>query len=87
MEKNTSVSWHLVSQKIRDYGIAPSTAKRNSLTALERLEREGHLILRSEMHRFLPKTTLDQYVDIFEEMVALVAEMVREMRGDILEKR
>jgi len=82
-EKNVTIPWHLVFQKARDYGTTPSNLKKNILKASERLGKEGLPILHNEMMRFLPKKFLDQYSEIFEEIVGIVVENVR---GDILEK-
>jgi len=84
-EKNISIPWHLVFQKARDYGVMPSHLKKNILKASERLEREGLNILNNEMLRFLPKKFLDQYSEIFEEIVAIVAEKVKNVKGENIE--
>ena len=82
-EKNIAIPWHLVFQKARDYGTTPSNLKKNILKASERLGKEGLPILHNEMMRFLPKKFLDQYSEIFEEIVGIVVENVR---GGIIEK-
>jgi predicted nucleotidyltransferase component of viral defense system len=82
-EKNITIPWHLVFQKVEDYGTTSSNLKKNILKASKRLEKEGLSILHNEMLRFLPKKFLDQYSEIFEEIVTIV---VGNVRGGILEK-
>ncbi len=82
-EKNITIPWHLAFQKAKDYGTTSSNLKKNILKASERLEKEGLTILRNEMLRFLPKKFLDQYSEIFGEIVTIV---VGNVRGEIFEK-
>lgn len=85
VEKHIPIPWHLVFQKARDYGITPSNLKKNIMESINRLEKEGLSILHSEMMRFLPKKVLEQYSEIFEEIVAMVREKVKSVRGENVE--
>lgn len=73
VEKQISVSWDLVIQKAKDYGSTPAVLKKGLLTASKRIREEGVLILSSELRRFLPKPLLDQYSEVFDEIVTKVA--------------
>ena len=71
-------------RKARDYGTTPSNLKKNILEAMERLKKEGLSILHSEILRFMPKRTLDQYSENLREIVDAVVEIIR---GGVLEER
>ena len=83
-EKNIIIPWDLVFRKARDYGTTPSNLKKNILEAMERLKKEGLSILHSEILRFMPKRTLDQYSENLREIVDAVVEIIR---GGVLEER
>ena len=78
VEKQISVPWTLVIQKAKDYGGIPVALKEGLLTAGKRIREEGVSILFNEMSRFLPKSLLDQYSEVFDEIVIRVA---REVEG------
>jgi hypothetical protein len=80
-EKHISIPWSLVFQKSGDYGSTPSNLKKNILIAGKRLKEEGISILSSEMMRFLLKPALDQYSELFDEIVNKVAEKVESVKN------
>lgn len=73
VEKQISVPWDLVIQKAKDYGSTPAALKEGLVTASKRIKEEGVLILSNELKRFLPKPLLDQYIEVFDEIVTKVA--------------
>ncbi len=81
IEKHISVPWSLVFQKSRDYGSTPLNLRKNILIASKRLREEGISILSSEMMRFLSKPTLDQYSELFDEIINKVAEEVESVKN------
>jgi len=86
VEKQISVPWNLVIQKAKDYGSTPTAVKEKILNASKRLNDEGVLILSSEMKRFLPKPILDQYREVFDEIVTKVAREAEKVKTVDVEK-
>ena len=86
VEKQISVPWDLVIQKAKDYGGTPVALKEGLLTAGKRIREEGVAILSNEMSRFLPKSLLDQYIEVFDEIVIKVAREAEGMKNVNVER-
>lgn len=81
IEKQVSIPWDLVIQKAEDYGSTFARLKERLLLASKRIREEGILILSHEMKRFLPKPVLDQYSEVFNEIVTKVAKEVESVEN------
>jgi predicted nucleotidyltransferase component of viral defense system len=80
VEKQISIPWNLVFKKSKDYNSTPTKIKEKLLNSSEKIRKEGNLILSNEMKRFLPKTLLDQYDEIFTKIVDYVAEITENVK-------
>ena len=80
VEKNISVPWKLVFQKVKDYKNTPSEFEEKLQTKNKKIKKNGISILTSEMQRFLPKTLLDQYEQEFNNIVSHVAKIVEQVK-------
>jgi len=80
-EKQISVPWNLVFKKSEDYNSTPQKIKEKLLKESKKIRKEGNLILKNEMKRFLPKALIHQYEETFPKIVDYVAEVTENIKN------